>query len=190
MECRACKGAINAILNPRRTAQQLHEGSVRRRAGDLLLEGENEPIDIADLFRRFDNRCFKTGALLNVEERSTWAIDHILPSRFLYPLTAANAALLSRQANDNKRDRWPSDFYDSNELIRLAQITGADLSLISSPKPVMNQRVDVNKCVTRALQVRDKSKLHKRVEKLRQFLVSLKLDGKLTVRNRKLLGLD
>ena len=45
MECRACKGAINAILNPKRSKQQLHEGSVRRRAADMLLEAENERID-------------------------------------------------------------------------------------------------------------------------------------------------
>lgn len=190
MECRACKAAINAILNPKRTAEQLHEGSARRRAGDLLMEGENEAIDFDDLFRRFDGRCFKLGKALDRKDRRSWAVDHILPSRYLYPLTKSNAALLSREANENKRDRWPSDFYDNSELIRLAELTGADLSLISSPQPVMNPRVDVNRCVTRALRVREKSELHKRIVKLRQFLVSLHLESQLSAKNKMLLGLE
>jgi len=51
MECRSCKGAINAILNPKRTKQQLHESSVRRRIADLFLETENQKIDLQDLFK-------------------------------------------------------------------------------------------------------------------------------------------
>ncbi|MGB0931543.1 MAG: hypothetical protein ACPGVB_12240 [Chitinophagales bacterium] len=44
MECRSCKGAINAVLNPKRTKQQLHESAVRRRIADLFLEGQNQFI--------------------------------------------------------------------------------------------------------------------------------------------------
>ncbi len=92
MECRSCKSVINADLNPKRTKEQLHESSVRRRIADLLLEGENERIDFKELFDRFGNRCFKTGKMLNINDRGSWAIDHILPSRFLYPLRKNNAA--------------------------------------------------------------------------------------------------
>lgn len=38
MECRSCKGAINAYLNPKRTKQQLLESNIKRRVADLLLE--------------------------------------------------------------------------------------------------------------------------------------------------------
>ena len=96
MECRACKAVINAKLNPKRTKRQLHEASVRRRVADLLLEGENETIDPKALFKRFGGKCFKSGKKLDIAKRRMWAIDHILPSKFLYPLTTANAALLSR----------------------------------------------------------------------------------------------
>ena len=82
MECRSCKGAINAVLNPKRTKEQLHEASVSRRIADLLLEGENETINIVDLFKRFGSRCFKTKQRLDIKKRDTWAIDHILPSRW------------------------------------------------------------------------------------------------------------
>lgn len=60
MECRSCKGAINAVLNPKRTKEQLHESSIRRRIADLFLEDENETINIENLFKKFENKCFKT----------------------------------------------------------------------------------------------------------------------------------
>jgi CRISPR/Cas system Type II protein with McrA/HNH and RuvC-like nuclease domain len=105
----------------------LHESSVRRRIADLFLEDENEVMNIQDLFDRFEGRCFKTKELLDMQDRRAWAIDHILPSRYLYPLKKENAALLSRGANENKRDQWPSKFYTNSELIDLARITGASI---------------------------------------------------------------
>ncbi|MBI3601141.1 MAG: hypothetical protein HY097_10965, partial [Nitrospinae bacterium] len=170
MECRSCKGAINAVLNQKRTKEQLHESSVRRRIADLLLEGENKTINIADLFKRFDSRCFKTKHLLDINKRDTWEIDHILPSRWLYPLTRENAALLSTEANNNKRDKWPSEFYTNNELIELAKITGADLGLLAGKTPVINTDINVDKCVERYLRVRERSHLPKRINELKKIL--------------------
>jgi len=188
MECRSCKGAINAFLNPKRTNEQLHEASVRRRIADLLLEGENQKINIKDLFERFDYRCFKSKKPLDVRKRKSWAIDHILPSKWLHPLTKENAALLSKEANESKGERWPSQFYTNNELIELAKITGADLGLISSKTPITNKKVNVNKCVERYLKVREKSNLRKRISELKKILVSYKLVNMLSSENKKMLG--
>ncbi|OGU61396.1 MAG: hypothetical protein A2V66_15860 [Ignavibacteria bacterium RBG_13_36_8] len=189
MECRACKGAINAELNPKRTKQQLHESSVRRRIADILLADENEKIDFNDLFKRFGSKCFKTKKPLDINKRKTWTIDHILPSKYLYPLSVSNAALLSKEANDNKRDRLPSKFYTNNELIELAKITGADLTLLTSEQPIINPNIDVNKCVTRFLTVRERSDLIKRIYELKKMLVSYDLVDKLSEENKKLLGI-
>lgn len=188
MECRSCKGAINAYLNPKRTKQQLYESNIKRKVGDLLLEGENETIDIDDLFRRFNSRCFKTGVKLNKNNRKSWAIDHILPSSWLYPLTKENAALLSKDANNNKRTSWPSHFYTNNELIKLARLTGADLALLSRKEPIVNPKINVNKCVTRYLQVREGSNLSKRVKELKKLLEDYNLVNKLSAENKRLLG--
>ena len=188
MECRSCKGAINAYLNPKRTKQQLHESNIKRRVGDLLLEGENQKIDIDELFKRFDGKCFKTGAKLNKKMRNSWEVDHILPSSWLYPLTKENAALLSKDANNNKRNRWPSHFYTNNELIKLARITGADLDLLSRRDPVINPNINVNKCVTRYLQVRERSSLRKRIKELKKLIEDYQLIGRLSLKNKKLLG--
>jgi hypothetical protein len=188
MECRCCKAAINAYLNVRRTKQQLYESNVKRRVGDLLLEGENKPVNINDLFLKFEGRCFKSGVKLNKKDRKSWAIDHILPSKWLYPLTRANAALLSRESNNNKRDKWPSYFYTNNELIKLAKITGANLSLISRPQPLINPNIDVDRCVTRYLKVRETSNLNRRVKELKKLLEDYNLIGKLSKKNKTLLG--
>lgn len=188
MECRMCKAVINTSLNPKRTKEQLHESSARRRTADLLLAGTNERLDLKALFKRFDGKCFKTGKPLTFKERKTWAVDHILPSRWLYPLSIPNAALLSKEANDNKRDRWPSEFYTNNELKKLAEITGADLALLSSKTPVINENIDVDACVTRVLTVRSATDLSKRIKSLKKLLADYKLTSRLSAKNKKILG--
>lgn len=191
MECRACKGAINAVLNPKRTKQQLFESASRRRVAELLIKDENKPIDLRELFNRFGGKCFKTGRRLNFISRHTWEVDHILPATYLYPLNVENACLLSREANQNKKSLWPSAFFEDNEqLVRLAKLTGANLELMSRKIPVVNPRIDVNKCVSRFLKVRARSNLAKRVAELKGLFVARGLDGKLSKANRKLLGFD
>lgn len=188
MECRGCKGGINAILNPLRTPQQHHESAVRRRVADSLLQVVNTSVDFDDLFHRFDARCFKCGKPLTRRDRATWAIDHILPSRYLFPLTFENAALLCAGCNNSKHGQWPSKFYTNNELIKLSKLTGADLGLLASAQPVVNKAIDVNAGVGRYLKVRERSNLPKRIRELRELLVDYDLVGKLSRANKKLLG--
>lgn len=188
MECRSCKAVINTNLNPKRTKEQLHESSAKRRTADLLLTGENERLSFDDLFKRFGGKCFKTGKPLDIKKRKTWAIDHVLPSRWLYPLSIHNAALLSKEANDNKRDKWPSEFYTNNELKRLANIIGADLELMSSKKPIINPNIDVDACVTRMLTVRSATDISRRIKDLKKLLEDYELVENLSEQNKRLLG--
>jgi RNase P subunit RPR2 len=193
MECRGCKGAINAVLNPARTKEQLYESSIRRRIADLFVnEAELKYGDefIRDLFKRFNSQCFKTKKPLDINNRASWAIDHILPSKYLYPLTSQNAALLSAEANSNKRDMWPSQFYNNHELIDLARITGADLELLSRKEPVENRNIDINGGVKKYLDVRENSNLNKRIKEIIKVLKDYELIDRLSPENRKLLGLS
>lgn len=190
MECRSCKGAINAVLNPRRSRQQLHESAVRRRVAELLLEGENRPIDLHELFQRFESKCFKCRKSLTFRDRRSWEVDHILPSKYLYPLSVENAALLCAGCNNTKHRRWPSEFYTNSELIELSKLTGADLSLLASAQPVVNPSIDVDACVSRFLTVRERSNLAKRIRELRKLLVDYNLIEKLSPKNRKVLGFN
>ncbi len=122
--------------------------------------------------------------------RSSWAIDHILPARFLFPLATWNAALLSKGANDLKRDRWPSKFYTNSELVQLALLTGANLALLTRDEPVVNENIDVNRCVERVLRVRERSNLGKRIKTLKLLFTRLGIEDRLSAVNRRLLGLS
>lgn len=189
MECRACKGAINAVLNPKRTKQQLFESASRRRVADLLLKGEDRKVDLRELFDRFGSKCFKSGRLLDIKKRSAWEVDHILPSTYLYPLRKENACLLSSDANQNKKSQWPSKFFTASQLVRLAKLTGANLDLISRATPVVNPKIDVDACVERCLKVREGSNLAKRISELKGLLLARGLEQKLSKANQKLLGI-
>lgn len=188
MECRSCKAVINTNLNPKRTKEQLHESAVRRRVAELLLKGVDQKINQKELFERFDSRCFKTGKVLDIADRSSWAIDHTLPSRWLYPLTVHNAALLSTEANNNKRDRWPSEFYTNDELKRLAGILKVSLPLLASKTPIINKDIDVDAAVTRMLTVRGATDMNKRIEELKVLLEEYNLVDDLSDDNKRLLG--
>lgn len=189
MECRACKGAINAVLNCKRTPEQLRESSIRRRIADMFVEGQNERIDVDALFERFQGRCFKTGKVLDKTKTGSWHIDHILPSKYLYPLCVSNAALLSSEANSNKRDQWPSAFYTNQELVELARITGANLELLVSDHPIINTNIDVNGGVDRYLTVRNSNvDMRKRIQEIRHVLEQYGLVDLLDERHRDILG--
>ena len=192
MECRACKASINALLNPQRTAEQLRESSIRRRVADLIVSDYNERLDVAALFERFGGKCFKTGKDLDITKSGTWHIDHILPSKYLYPLNIRNAALLSNEANENKNALWPSKFYTPQELVELSRITGADLNLLSSETPVINTQItsdNVNRAVDRYLDVRNTTDLPKRISEIVGVLEAYDLIRLLDENHRLILGL-
>jgi hypothetical protein len=103
-------------------------------------------------------------------------------------LSPQNAALLSAKANGAKNDRWPSEFYTNEELIRLAQITGGDLSLMSKKEPLLNPRIDVNACVTRLLNVRAATNLDRRIDDIKKLLEDYNLVEQLSESNKVMLG--
>lgn len=189
IECRACKGAINGILNSKRTPEQLHESTTRRRIADLFVIDDNEKIDQLDLFNRFEHKCFKTGVPLDIHNRNSWQIDHIMPSLYLWPLKKENAALISTEANNAKKAKWPSEFYTNSELLRLAQITGANLDLLSSPDPIINDNIDVNKGIEKYLNVRENSNLPKRIQELIKIITDYTLLDKVSINNKRMLGI-
>lgn len=51
----------------------------------MFVAEENERIDVAELFERFGGKCFKTGIPLDINATDTWHIDHIMPSKYLWP---------------------------------------------------------------------------------------------------------
>ena len=146
LECRFCKKfAVNAVLNPQRTASQMKEDGARRRAIEVLLselyEGSPSLLhrkrfagrELAEsVWNRFGGRCFKCGTRL--ADQKDMHLDHTRPLALLWPLDET-ATCLCVTHNSAKRDRPPSEFYDADELERLAAITGIPLNELRDPTP-------------------------------------------------------
>lgn len=146
LECRFCKKfEVNAALNPQRTAGQMKEDAARRRALELLLTelyggspsllyrertGGRELAN--DVWERFDRRCFKCGTPM--AEPRDMHLDHTRPLALLWPLDETATALCETH-NSEKRDRPPVEFYDPDELARLAVITGLSREELEDPGP-------------------------------------------------------
>lgn len=137
MECKTCKWVINSILNPKRTRDQLREGSEGRRLLEIFRGDEKVKINEKEIKRVFNNVCFKCGLDLKSSGRGQYHIDHVLPAKYLWRLEDA-VALLCKKCNLEKRDKWPSKFYSEKQLKDLSLRTGVNYDVLSNPKPKIN----------------------------------------------------
>jgi hypothetical protein len=153
LECRFCKKfEVNGALNPQRTAGQMKEDGARRRHFELLLDHlyEGSPQlryknkygrDLAqDIWIKFNRKCFKCNADVSLyasKLEDSYNLDHTRPLALLWPLDET-ATCLCKSCNSSKRDRYPSDFYSADELVRLSSITGIPLEELNNPQPNLN----------------------------------------------------
>ncbi|MFH9213538.1 HNH endonuclease [Streptomyces globisporus] len=129
-ECRSCKKwRINDNFNPARTVDQLHESSVITRERKIFLQESSILQEIkkrtgeglkSQVWERFDRRCFncKKGISLNQVQ-----LDHTRPLAYLWPIDE-HATCLCAECNNNKKDRFPVDFYSELQLRELSRICG------------------------------------------------------------------
>ncbi|MDB4363186.1 hypothetical protein N9Z31_03390, partial [Pseudomonadales bacterium] len=145
LECRFCKKyEVNAALNPMRTTAQMKEDGQRRRNFELLLTELYQTSaqlsyrhktgrELAeDIWKKFNKQCFNCGA--NLTSSRSMHLDHTRPLALLWPLDETATALCG-SCNSQKRDRTPSEFYDSKQLAQLAKITGLDVAVLKSLEP-------------------------------------------------------
>ncbi|HEX8475498.1 MAG TPA: hypothetical protein VF666_15835 [Pyrinomonadaceae bacterium] len=129
-ECRLCKGIYNNIKNQTRITDQHRDAAQKRRLYIDLAAGQK--IDSAKVHERYDYKCFKCGKdLSKVTDPKERPLDHTLPAVYLWPLTTENATLLCRLHNGEKSGKWPSQYYNQNELRRLSVMTGFDYELLA-----------------------------------------------------------
>ena len=76
----------------------------------------------------------------------------------------------------------------NDELKKLALITGSNLELISSKKPIVNENIDVNACLTRMLNVRSATDIARRIKELKKLLEDNNIVNKLSKQNKRMLG--
>lgn len=135
-ECRLCKGVYNSIKNQSRITDQHREAAQKRRMY-LDLSGQSK-IDSKVIHDRFGFKCFKCGKDLSVvQSAKERPLDHTLPIYYLFPLDTNNATLLCREHNGEKSGKWPSEYYNKEELKKLSVITGIDHAVLEG-KPFYN----------------------------------------------------
>lgn len=133
-ECRLCKTIYNSIKNQTRIIDQ-HREAAQKRKLYVELSGQAK-IDSSKVLKRFSYKCFKCGKdLSDVESEKERPLDHTLAIYYLWSMTTENATLLCRDCNGEKAGRWPSEYYSTDDLKRLAVLTGIDFDLLSgNPK--------------------------------------------------------
>ncbi len=132
-ECRACKKwRINDAFNPLRTVDQLNESSTITRERKILLQEPSILQTIKErsgrglksiVWDRFGRRCFYCEKPLNLNDVQ---LDHTRPLAYLWPIDE-HATCLCAEHNNEKKDKFPVDFYNGDQLKRLATITGLSL---------------------------------------------------------------
>lgn len=150
-ECRACKAwRINSHFNPLRTDDQHHESSTITRERKLLLREPEILQAIKDragaglksqVWEHFGRRCFKCDAELALGEVQ---LDHTRPLAYLWPIDE-HATCLCAQCNNTKKEKFPVDFYNENELVRLSGLTG--LSVKELKRKSLNE-VELDRILT------------------------------------------
>ena len=117
LECKTCKNElINPALNPLRTPDQLRESSQRCRRIPISWPPTRGRIDTRAVFGKFQNKCFRCEKQLDVNARGSYALDHTLPAKFLWPYGTLTATLLCTTCNGNKAEQWPATFYADLKL--------------------------------------------------------------------------
>jgi len=129
-ECRACKKwRINDSFNPIRTTDQLHESSVITRERKLFLR---EPAILQEIksrtgaglkskiWNRFGRKCFRCNSPVKL---TAFQLDHTRPLAYLWPIDE-HATCLCGKCNNEKKEKFPVDFYSPQELVRLSRVTG------------------------------------------------------------------
>lgn len=139
-ECRACKKwRINDTFNPMRTVDQLHESSLITRERKMFLREPEILQRFKDrtgaglktmVWERFGRRCFYCDKPLDLEEVE---LDHTRPLAYLWPIDE-HATCLCAEHNNQKREKFPVDFYSEEQLRKLARVSRLPLARLRERK--------------------------------------------------------
>jgi hypothetical protein len=144
-ECLSCKKwKINDDLNPTRSTDQLHESSVITRERKLFLREPERLKDFKDrngntglrsyIWNKFSRKCFVCKQPVGLNE---FQLDHTRPMAYLWPIDE-HATCLCATHNNEKKDKFPVDFYTALQLDELSEITGLSVEELKEKR--VNQR--------------------------------------------------
>jgi hypothetical protein len=131
-ECRVCKQTYNEIKNGSRLPEQHREAADNRRMMIELAQESDTSLDLSTFFSKFAGACFKCQRQLvnSPGGPDGYYVDHTLPAKYLWPLWIG-PTMLCRTCNGAKADKWPSEFYETPSLRRLAVLTDIDFDLLT-----------------------------------------------------------
>jgi hypothetical protein len=136
----------NGPGNKLRSSQQLFEGSLGSRTRGLttaLYLNDNKP-SIDEIFKKFNGKCFATDKVLDINDRSSFEIDHFMPASGYHPLNSNTAVLLSPEANQRKKDHHPYKFYGPEKFKKLCELLDYDVDNIKDVNYILNDEVLFN----------------------------------------------
>jgi hypothetical protein len=133
----------NGPGNKLRTSDQHIEGSQGSRTRGLLTAicCDNKLPSIEELFIKFNSRCFDTGKLLDINDRGSFEIDHLMPASGYHPLNTQTAVLLCTESNQKKNDIHPLKFYGVEKLIKLCSLLDFNIEDIKDDNYILNDKV-------------------------------------------------
>lgn len=133
----------NSKGNKLRTKTQLLEGSMGSRTRGLITElySNNKPPSICEIFKTFGGKCFSSGKQLDIKNRESYEIDHLMPASGYWPLDKKNAVLLSKEENQRKNDTHPLKFYGEEKLKKLCVILDIEYTSFKDYNYILNDDV-------------------------------------------------
>jgi len=129
----SCKG-MHSYRNSIRTSEELKTSSGSRIIESLLRIYGEESGQLTYNKRELGEHCLETYGGCFMTGEKDFSVDHIKPLIMGYPLTPKNACPLIIKYNSAKRDSWPSEFYNKENLIRLSELSGYSMEELETPK--------------------------------------------------------
>ncbi|MEQ3530186.1 hypothetical protein [Pseudoalteromonas sp. XMcav11-Q] len=138
-ECNHCKQIYNGIKNQTRITEQHREASRNREFFKILSEEGTHKLDQEALMKRYNYCCLGCDEpFFDRDNRQRLEIhwDHLLPSKYLWPLVDFNTTPLCKACNLEKSAKWPDQFYTQQKLRTISAISGIKFDILNSSVPV------------------------------------------------------
>jgi len=133
----------NTPGNKLRTSTQHMEGSQGSRTRGMLtsLCCDTSLSSIDDIFKKYGGKCFATGKILDINERRSYQIDHMMAASAYNPLNNKNVVLLSTEANQRKKDQHPIKFFGIEKFKELCGLLGINPEDYEDENYILNDNV-------------------------------------------------
>ena len=133
----------NGHGNKMRTSEQYVESSQSSRTRGLLtsLCCDTSLSSIKVIFAKYGGRCFATGKILDINERASYQIDHMMAASGYHPLNNKNVVLLSTDANQEKNDQHPIKFFGIEKFKELCGLLGINPKDYEDENYILNDNV-------------------------------------------------